>query len=443
MRIHIVGGGLAGSEAAWQCLRLGLPVTLYEMRPQTMTPAHKTDRLAELVCSNTFKSSRPGSAPAVLKHEMRTLDSLVMQCAEESAIPAGQALGVDRDLFSAAVTKSLQAHPLFTRVHQEIAQIPSIEEMGDDCWIIATGPLSSDKILPELERLSEHKGRLYFYDAIAPILAADTIDLDHCFFANRYDDQSDDYLNIPLNRDEYETLIQDINAAEKSPLHEFEETKYFECCLPIEVMAERGLDTLRFGPLKPVGFTDPRTGRRPWAVIQLRRENQGGSMFSMVGFQTKMKWPEQKRVFTKIPALREVEFLRYGSVHRNTYLQSPDTLNSDLSFRSHDRVFLAGQITGVEGYSESAAMGLLAGRFAGAKAKGSKFASPPPDSMIGALLNYVTVGCSGPFTPMNCNMGLLPAIPKTRGVSKPERRMQQYENAVSKFDEYFTSQVSP
>jgi methylenetetrahydrofolate--tRNA-(uracil-5-)-methyltransferase len=437
MRIHIVGGGLAGSEAAWQCLRQGLSVTLYEMRPQLMTPAHKTGDLAELVCSNTFKSMREGSAPAILKHEMRSFDSLIMRCAEQAAIPAGQALGVDRQVFSHLVTEELNRHPQFERLNKEVEAIPSIAQMGNDCWIIATGPLSSERILPELARLSGQTDRLYFYDAIAPIIAADTIDFEHCFFANRYDEESDDYLNIPLSKEEYEILVADINAAEKSPLHKFEETKYFECCLPVEVMAERGVDTLRFGPLKPVGFTDPKTGRRPWAVIQLRRENKATTMYSMVGFQTKMKWPEQARVFAKIPALREAEFLRFGSVHRNTYLKSPQTLNEDLSFRSNSRVYLAGQITGVEGYSESAAMGLLAGRFATAKAKQQQFALPPKDTMIGALLDYVTHGTAGPFTPMNCNMGLLPAMPKTRGVSKTDRRLKQYQAAIAKFDAYF------
>jgi len=438
--VHIVGGGLAGSEAAWQALRRGLKVTLYEMRPTRSTPAHQSGDLAELVCSNTFKSLVPTSAPGQLKSEMTRLDSLIVRAAHESRIPAGQALGVDRVKFAQNVTAALAAEPNFTRLDLEVSAIPDNEtlERRGDCWIIATGPLTSEAMMPVLEKLcGQKKENLYFYDAISPIIATDSIDMEHAFFANRYQDGADDYLNLPLSKAQYESFIDDVMAAEKAPLHEFETTSYFEACLPIEVMAERGRETLRFGPMKPVGLRDPRGGDHPWAVIQLRRENAHGTMYSMVGFQTKMKWGEQQRVFTKIPALKNAEFFRFGSVHRNTYLESPKVLSSDLSFRTAPRVFLAGQITGVEGYTESSAIGLLAGRAAAARIHGEAAALPPENSMIGALAHYVTKGGAGKFQPMNANLGLLAPIGKIKGLSRAERRNQQCLGAERSFHSWF------
>ncbi len=412
------------------------------MRPTCLTPAHKTGQLAELVCSNSLKSISPDSAPGRLKAEMSEMGSLIIRAAAEAKVPAGQALAVDREVFSAAVDRELSKHPGFTRVGGEVTSVPSSEELAErnECLILATGPLTSSALASELERLSGVTRRLYFYDAIAPVLSADSIDMNHAFKASRYDKGESgaegDYLNLPLNRDEYEAFITAVATAEYSPLHAFEETKYFEACLPIEVMVERGRETLRFGPMKPVGLVDPRTGHRPWANLQLRLENVEGTMYSMVGFQTKMKWPEQKRVFSMIPALREVEFLRYGSVHRNTYVKSPEVLSPDLSFKSSPRVFLAGQITGVEGYTESAAIGLLAARSAIAKLRGETFAMPPRDTVIGALAHYVTFGGLSDFSPMNANLGLLPGLDRKRGESKAEKKARQCTLAKERFAAY-------
>lgn len=441
-KISIIGGGLAGSEAAWQALLQGFAVSLYEMRPLTRTPAHQTDRLAELVCSNTFKSTNPDSAPGQLKYEMERFNSLILSCAKKAAVPAGQALGVDRNKFSELVTQTLESHPRFTRISQEASELPNqteLQEQNTAC-IVATGPLTSDRLAHAIQELTQSKADLHFYDAIAPIIDSDSIDYEYCFRQDRYSENSQgDYLNLPLSKEEYESFVNDIESAEKVPLHAFESTNYFESCLPIEVMVERGRETLRFGPMKPVGLIDPRTGRRPWANIQLRVENEAATMYSMVGFQTKMKFPEQKRVFQKLSALRNAEFLRFGSVHRNTYLDAPTVLNNDLSFKRANRIFLAGQITGVEGYMESTAMGLLAARAALARIRNEAFCPPPQTTMIGALLHYVTCGSSGRFQPMNSNMGLLPPIAKRRGVSKSERRRQQCLNAKTCFDEFLKS----
>ena len=347
--VHIVGGGLAGSEAAWQVLRQGFSVVLHEMRGKVMTAAHQTDHLAELVCSNSLKSLNPESAPGQLKYEMTAMDSLILKSAMAAQVPAGQALAVDRVKFSAAVTAALEAHPKFQRVCEEVQSIPTAEELKtrDEVWIIATGPLTSSALAEFLQKnYCGEVSRLAFYDAIAPIIAADSIDFDKGFFADRYGKGSPDYFNIPLNKQEYEEFVNAVKTADYMPLHDFENTKYFEACLPIEVMIERGPETLRFGPMKPVGLEDA-SGKRPYACIQLRKENVSATMFSMVGFQTKMKWPEQSRIFSKLPSLENAEFLRFGSVHRNTYLKSPELLNTDLSFKSNPRVLLAGQVTGV------------------------------------------------------------------------------------------------
>ncbi|MBC7530292.1 MAG: methylenetetrahydrofolate--tRNA-(uracil(54)-C(5))-methyltransferase (FADH(2)-oxidizing) TrmFO [Oligoflexus sp.] len=437
--IHIIGGGLAGSEAAWQCLRAGLKVRLYEMRPFKMTAAHQSGDLAELVCSNSLKSTLPDSAPGLLKAEMERLDSLIIREAKIASVPAGMALAVERTLFSKGVLTALESFLNFERINAEITSLPSAEELekSGDVWIVASGPLTSDGLAEALQAMAPEGRRLHFYDAIAPVLEMDSIDTNIAFKQSRYDEgQEGDYWNLPLNKDEYYAFVDAVIAAEKMPLHEFEEVKYFEACLPIEVMIERGRETLRFGPMKPVGLTDPRTGRWPYAAVQLRLENKQESMVSMVGFQTKMKWPEQKRVLQMIPGLKDVEFFRFGSVHRNTYLKSPDVLQGDLSFKVSPRIFLAGQIAGVEGYTESAALGLLAGRAAAAKALGQSFVMPPPECMIGALKHYVTEGGLGDFQPMNTNLGLLPTVPKKRGQSKIERKAEQAGLARETFAQY-------
>jgi methylenetetrahydrofolate--tRNA-(uracil-5-)-methyltransferase len=437
--VHVVGGGLAGTEAAWQIARAGIPVTLHEMRPVKMTAAHQTGNLAELVCSNSMKSLDESSAPGLLKGEMRALDSLIIRSATKARVPAGQALAVDRIVFAEAVKEGLLDSGLVTLDGREVTSLPTPEEAAarNEYWIVASGPLTSQPLAEAIQKITGSERSLYFYDAIAPVLAAESIDMEHAFRADRYGDaDTGDYLNLPLNREEYEAFIDAVIVAEKMPLHDFEEPKYFESCLPIEVMIERGRDTLRFGPMKPVGLTDPRTGHRPWGAIQLRQENQEATMYSMVGFQTKMKWPEQKRVFSMIPALRQVEILRHGSIHRNTYLKSPEFLAHDFSFKGSPRVFLAGQISGVEGYTESAAIGLLAGRACVAKIQGESFVMPPRDTMIGALGRYVTEGCLGPYQPMNANFGLLPppaALESNQGSGEaPRKKIKKLSKADRK-----------
>lgn len=441
--IHIVGGGLAGSEAAWQCLKAGAQVVLHEMRPKKLTPAHETGKLAEVVCSNSFKSELPNSASGLLKREMDAFGSLILDAARATRVPAGQALAFNRSLFADFVTDALAPLPRFQRADEEITTIPEVEEMREkgQVWIIASGPLTSDGLAAAIQKQCGANDRLHFYDAISPIIAAESIDLDKGFHASRYGHGDQDYLNLPMNKDEYEAFIDACIAAEKMPLHSFESTSYFEGCLPIEVMIERGRDTLRFGPMKPVGLTDPRTGHRPWANVQLRLENVQGTMYSIVGFQTKMKWPDQKRVFGLIPGLANAEYHRLGSIHRNTYVNSPAVLSPDLSFKNHDRLFLAGQLTGVEGYVESAAIGMLAAHSALAKLAGqTTFKMPPEGTILGALAHYVTFGSKGVFQPMNSNLGLLPAIPKARGQSKEQRREQQCALARESFDVYFKEQ---
>ncbi len=442
--VNIVGGGLAGCEAAWQALRSGLRVRLYEMRPQKMTAAHQTGDLAELVCSNSLKSVNPDSAPGLLKQEMLALDSLIIQAAQASSVPAGQALAVERLAFSRLIEAKLSAYPGFEKISEEIIELPTelaAAEAGE-IWIVSSGPLTSAGLSTSLQGLSRGQKSLHFYDAIAPILAADSIDLKQVFKASRYDEGPGDYLNVPLNKEEYERFIDAVIAAEKMPLHEFEDVRYFESCLPIEVMIERGRETLRFGPMKPMGLIDPRTGQRPWAAVQLRMENREETMVSMVGFQTKMKWPEQKRIFSMLPGLAEVEFFRYGSVHRNTYLKSPEVLQADFSFREAPHVYLAGQITGVEGYVESAAIGLLVGRLASTRLTGQDWNLPPRGTILGALAAYVTGGGLGDFQPMNAHLGLLPSLPKRRGQSKVERRAAQAAEAQLVFEDYLAQNIS-
>ena len=398
--IYIIGGGLAGSEAAWQAASLGVPVTLFEMRPVRPTAVHKTDRLAELVCSNSFKSLDLTNAHGLLKAELRALGSLLLPCAEEARVPGGTALAVDREIFSRLVHERVIAHPNVTVLREEAADLPSP-------GVVATGPLTS-------ERLSEAIARrlgaasLAFYDAIAPVLADDSLDHARLYALSRYGKgDGDDYLNAPLDRPGYEAFVDAIVAADQHQGHEFDQVPYFEGCLPVEEMARRGRETLRFGPMKPVGLPEPGTGREPYAVVQLRREDRAGQMWNLVGFQTRLRIPEQQRVFRMIPGLEQAEFLRYGSIHRNAYVNSPATLGPGLTARDDDRLFFAGQLTGVEGYTESLGTGLMAGINLARRLGGCPLTLPPPTTMLGALYRYLAEADPRHFQPMNANFGLL------------------------------------
>ena len=435
-KIHIIGGGLAGSEAAWQALRQGCQVNLYEMKPEKRSPAHKSNDLAELVCSNSLKSLGEASAPGQLKREMTALDSLIIKSAMTARVPAGQALAVDRTIFSREVTESLASQPGFSLYAGEICSLPAdlVDYTSGDPIIVATGPLTSEALAEHLATRIGRDDNLYFYDAIAPVVSGESLDRSIIYQASRWDDGPGDYLNIPLDKAQYEAFIDSVLASEIVPLHEFEEPKYFESCLPIEVMIERGRETLRFGPMKPVGLTNPETDRWAYANVQLRMEDKQGEMYSMVGFQTKLKWPDQKRIFAALPGMANVEFYKMGSVHRNTFINSPELLGADLRVENLDlNLYFAGQISGVEGYTESAAMGLLAGRYAAAQLTGSTFQHPPAVTMMGALHDHVINGSKGEFQPMNANLGLLPTIPKTRGVGKPERKKRQCDRAWDSF----------
>jgi methylenetetrahydrofolate--tRNA-(uracil-5-)-methyltransferase len=409
--VHVIGGGLAGSEAAWQIARAGVPAVLHEMRPERATAAHQTGGLAELVCSNSFRSDdAEHNAVGLLHEEMRRLGSLIMAAGDAQRVPAGSALAVDRDGFSAAVSARLEAEPLVEIRRGEIAGLPPADW---DSVIVATGPLTSPD-LSEAIRTLTGEDQLAFFDAIAPIVHKDSIDFETAWFQSRYDKgDGADYINCPLDRAQYEAFIAGLVAADKAAFKDWERaTPYFEGCLPIEVMAERGPETLRFGPMKPVGLTDPRVGRSAYAVVQLRQDNALGSLYNMVGFQTKLKHGEQLRLFRKIPGLEGAEFARLGGVHRNTFINSPQLLDGELRMRSEPRLRFAGQITGVEGYVESAAIGLLAGRFAAAERRGERLEPPPPTSAHGALLGHITGGADArSFQPMNVNFGLFPPLP--------------------------------
>ena len=421
-RVTVVGGGLAGSEAAWQLATRGIDVTLHEMRPLTRTPAHKTDRLAELVCSNTFKSTELTNAHGLLKAEMRLLGSLILEAADGARVAAGSALAVDRDAFSAAVTDRIASDPRITLVRGEVSGITG------PC-VIATGPLTSDK-LAESIRVRLGVGALAFYDAIAPIVARESIDDSIVFRASRYGKETMDgaedggaYLNCPMSREQYDAFLDALIAADQYHGHEFDEVPYFEGCMPVEVMAQRGRDTLRFGPLKPVGLRDPRTGRDAYAVVQLRQEDRAGRMWNLVGFQTRLRIPEQQRVLKMIPGLADAEFLRYGSIHRNSYLNSPAALTPHLSARDDSTVLFAGQLTGVEGYTESSATGLLAGINLARVLGGDEPATPPATTMLGALYRYMREADPKHFQPMNANFGLLDDLPLPIRDKKRKREM--------------------
>jgi methylenetetrahydrofolate--tRNA-(uracil-5-)-methyltransferase len=430
--VIIIGGGLAGCEAAWQLLRRGHTVHLYEMKPQKFSPAHKMEHLAELVCSNSLKSNSLDNAPGLLKEEMRRLNSLIIMAADRTAVAAGSALAVDRTQFAKEVEAQLQLQKNFTLSRVEVTKIPQ-----DSPTIIATGPLTSDTLAQEITKMLDSY-YLYFYDAIAPIVEADSINMDNVFWASRYEKGTPDYLNCPLSKEEYEYFRQELLEGEKVAAKSFEEVRHFESCLPIEVLASRGEKSLAFGPMKPVGLINPKTGSIPYAVVQLRRENMAGTFFNLVGFQTKLTWPEQRRIFRLIPGLENAQFARYGSIHRNTFIHSPSLLLPSLQLKKNENVFFAGQITGVEGYTESAAMGLLAGLNAAFIIEGKKLQPPPAQTAIGALLHYIVSAESADrFQPMNINFGLLDTLPEKK-TKKKERNIRHVSQALQALNDWIT-----
>ncbi len=412
--ITVIGGGLAGCEAAWQAARLGCRVTVYEMKPARYSPAHKSQSLAELVCSNSLRSNSLKNAGGVLKQELRELGSLIVRCADQTAVPAGGALAVDRHAFSAAATDAIAAHPLIALERKELGAIPD-----SGIVIVATGPLTSESLSDDIARRIG-SGSLYFHDAISPIVEADSIDTGHTFSASRYNRGTSDYLNCPLSRDQYYAFVSALLEARKVPLKDFETLVPFEGCMPIEVMAERGIETLAHGPMKPVGLVDPRTGAMPYAAVQLRQENREATLFNLVGCQTRLTRPEQKRVFAIIPALRHAAYARFGSLHRNTFINSPSLLLRTLQLQQEPRIFFAGQITGVEGYMESTAAGLVAGLQAARYSTGQLPLTPPPTTVTGALLGCITDKAAADFQPMNANFGILPPLEKK--VPKSQRK---------------------
>ena len=426
--LTVVGGGLAGSEAAWQVARRGIPVRLFEMRPVRPTPAHRTGGLAELVCSNSLKSLELSTPHGLLKEEMTRLGSLILDCARSTRVPAGAALAVDREAFSRAVTAALAAEPRIEIVREEVGEIPV-----DGIAILAVGPLVSEKLAAAIARFTG-RDYLYFFDAIAPVVESDSIDRSIAFTASRWGKgEGSDYLNCPMTRDEYERFVAELLAGEKAPLHEFDSTPFFEGCLPIEEMARRGVDTLRFGPMKPVGLRDPRTGERPWAVVQLRQDNLAAEHWSMVGFQTQLRWPEQQRIFRTIPGLANAEFVRLGQIHRNCYINAPTVLDATLQARSRPGLFFAGQISGVEGYTESAATGLLAGINAARLASGLAPVTLPETTMLGALAKYISTAPPEGYQPQNAAFGLLPEPPNPPR-KKKERREARSAHALRSLD---------
>ena len=435
--INVIGGGLAGCEAAYQIAKNKINVRLYEMKPEKFSPAHSNKDLAEIVCSNSFKSDLLTNACGLLKEELRRLDSLLIRIADETKVPAGQALAVDREVFSRRVTEEIKNNPYIEVIEGEITKIPE-----DEITIIATGPLTSDGLFEEISKLISEK-ELYFFDAAAPIVEKSSIDMTIGFMGNRYEEekkkdesydewlsrinneQDKSYINLPMNKEEYETFWNELTNAEIATLHEFEKSEIFEGCMPVEVMAKRGIDTLRFGPLKPVGFDDPRTGKRPYAVVQLRQDNKEGTLYNIVGFQTNLKYGEQKRVFSLIPGLKNAEFVKYGVMHRNTFINSTKVLNQNLSLKQNEKIFFAGQITGVEGYVESIASGLLAGINASNKVLEKEEYILPEETMLGALTKYI-VTPNDKFQPMNANFGILPELgEKIRDKKERYRRLSE------------------
>ncbi len=428
--VTVVGGGLAGSEAAWQLARRGIPVRLVEMRPVRPTAVHRTDQLAELVCSNSLKSVELSNPHGLLKAEVARLGSLILDVAQRTRVPAGSALAVDREAFARLVTGAISAEPLITLERREATEIPQ-----DELVILAVGPLVSEALASDIARFTG-QDHLYFFDAIAPVIEAESIDLAICFRASRYGKGGGaDYLNCPMTEAQYEAFVEDLLAGEKVPLHDVDNTPFFEGCLPIEEMARRGLHTLRFGPMKPVGLEDPRGGGRPHAVVQLRQDNLAAEHYSMVGFQTQLRWPEQQRIFRRIPGLQAAEFVRLGQIHRNCYINAPAVLDATLQAKSRPGLFFAGQISGVEGYSESVATGLLAGMYAARLASGRSIEALPEDSMLGALCRYVSRSDAKGFQPMNAAFGLLPP-PPAGARTKLQAREARSRRALESLDRW-------
>jgi methylenetetrahydrofolate--tRNA-(uracil-5-)-methyltransferase len=453
-KIHIIGAGLAGSEAAWQCARRGVAVDLFEMRPARSTPAHQTEDFAELVCSNSLKSESENTAPWLLKEEMRRAGSRLLGIARETSVPAGHALAVDRTEFSRRITEAISREPLITVRREEVSQI---DEDEDGLTIIATGPLTSDALSREIVRLSSFSAapaateesagdpsrpgatashNLYFYDSISPIVEADSIDMSKVYLAARYDKGSADYINCPMSKEEYDRFYDALISAQSVEQKDWENLNYFESCLPVEEIARRGRDTLRFGPMKPVGLKDPRTGRIPYAAVQLRQENLRADSYNLVGFQNHLKFGDQARVLSLIPGLENARFLRYGQIHRNTYINSPALLNSYLQMKAHPNVMFAGQICGVEGYVESIATGLIAGINAAAFATGAEVLPPPRASAFGSLIHYITQAERKDFQPANITFDLLPAL-EVHVRDRKERHRQQCELALREFDSWY------
>jgi methylenetetrahydrofolate--tRNA-(uracil-5-)-methyltransferase len=436
--VTVIGGGLAGSEAAWQAAEAGCSVELWEMRPVKETPAHHTDSLAELVCSNSMGNLSLETASGLLKEELRRLGSVILRCADANTVPAGGALGLAREDFSRAVTQTVHAHPNIRVIRKEATHIP------DGPTVIATGPLTSDALVEKIEALSGET--LYFYDAASPIIFRDSLDEEIIYLASRYGKGEAAYLNCPMSEEQYYAFVEELASAELSPIKNFEEDMYFESCLPVETIARRGLETLRFGPMKPVGLPDPRTGKESFAVVQLRQDDAEGRLFNIVGFQTRLKWGEQRRVFRTIPGLENADFARMGVMHRNTYLPSNRMLEATMRIMgdiSAKPLFFAGQLTGVEGYVESTAMGLVAGTNAARIACGAEPITMPRGTMIGALARYITTK-EGTLQPINSNWGLVPAAPKRengRRLGKPERRQRQAEMALAALEEFVGTEV--
>jgi methylenetetrahydrofolate--tRNA-(uracil-5-)-methyltransferase len=439
--IHIVGGGLAGCEAAWQAASSDVRVVLHEMRPVRATAVHKTDQLAELVCSNSLRGDKLDNAVGLLKEEMRRLGSLVMRTADANRVPAGAALAVDREHFSRAITDAVEAHPLISVTREEVSRIPDDPSLYP--LVIATGPLTSESLSADIARIvgGDH---LYFYDAISPIVLAETIDMEKVFRASRWErgeSEEGDYLNCPLTKEEYERFHDAVVSAESATVHDFDKEKFFEGCLPIEVMAHRGRDTLRFGPMKPVGLVDPRTGRTPYAAVQLRQDTLAGDHFSLVGFQTQLKWGEQARVLKLVRGLENAEFVRFGMVHRNTYINGPSVLRETWQTKFRDDLFFAGQISGVEGYVESAASGLIAGRNAAALVRGEEPRVPPRTTAIGALAYYVSHADSRNYQPTNITFGIMESPPAREGkrLGRVDRKLATAQRALDDLDRWNSS----
>lgn len=428
-KVTVIGGGMAGVEAAWQLAKNKIYVDLYEMKPVKFSPAHKSEGLAELVCSNSLKAMRLESAAGLLKEEMRRFDSICMQSADIAKVDAGGALAVDRDAFSSVITKKIEENEYINLIREEVTKIP------DGFVIVAAGPLASEALSEDIRRLCGDG--LYFFDAAAPIVTYDSVDMSKAFKASRYDrGGEDDYINCPMNKEEYELFYSELINGESAELHSFDKRKdVYEGCMPIEVMASRGADTMRFGPLKPVGLRDPRTGHRPWAVLQLRKENNDGTLYNLVGFQTNLKFAEQKRIFSLIPALHDAEFMRYGVMHRNTFINSPSLLNADFSFRERENLFFAGQITGVEGYMESASSGILAGLNAARRLRGEKTVTLPKTTMMGALSAYISDRSVKNFQPMGANFGVLPPL-ENKIRDKKERYAALSKRGLSDLEAY-------